>query len=78
MFASNLSVKKIDASQIAARVRQARNKPSPYWIFAADENNGKLELACLAADITFGPPLATITATGRRDNSAANDGNRSL
>ena len=60
--------------RVSARPREARDKPEPDRILGGDEDDGHRCGRCLGRQGAFA--TATITATGRRANSAADSGSR--
>src|SRR5262249_24166698 len=67
----------IDPRQIAPGRARLATRPSPTGSWATMKTVGIVVVAALAANVTVGPPDATITATCRRTSSAASTGSRS-
>ena len=71
-----LGREKIDARQVAARPGEARDKTKPDRVFGDTEDDGDRRGCCLGRERRDNP-IAAITATCRRTNSAASSGSRS-
>ena len=72
-----LATEKIDPCQVAARPGEAGDKTKPDRVFADDEDDGDRR-GCRLGRERRNVPVAAITATCRRTNSAASAGSRSI
>ena len=72
-----LTIEKIDPCQVAARPGEAGDKTKPDRVFVDDEDDGDRRGCRLGRQRQTLPPVAAITATCRRTNSAASAGSRS-